>query len=146
MCTPHSTLEIVQNRFTSWHSQEKKLKERLFLDYVEHKISKLHPKATVIKTDDHIRFISAINLTEISLFPIWREGIKDVKKELAEDIDRAIGLLRSNMHKNIYLLYPKSETLAKHIDIKSKELEDGTSTLKIIPYKLCESFRSKLSF
>lgn len=106
-------------------------------------MNKLHPKATVIKTSNHIRFISAVNLTEISLFPIWREDIQDIKKELAEDINRAIGLLKNDMHKNIYLLYPKSKTFTKHIDIKSAEFNGDEHTLKIIPYKLCESFRQK---
>lgn len=37
MCTPLSTLEIVEKRFKSWSKDEKGLKERLFLDYVGRK-------------------------------------------------------------------------------------------------------------
>ncbi len=138
-----STYEILEQREAEVERIVLLQKKKRFSKYIVARISKLHPSATIEESNDFINFTPKSLGHPITIYPIWRENIENIRVEIAEDIELAIERLRAKLHNKIYLIYPKSRYLTKHIEIKSVDI-DSNSELKIVPYKISCKFKKEL--
>eukprot|EP01022_Parablepharisma_sp_SALTPOND_P035432 TRINITY_DN95319_c0_g1_i1.p4 TRINITY_DN95319_c0_g1~~TRINITY_DN95319_c0_g1_i1.p4 ORF type:complete len:123 (+),score=8.74 TRINITY_DN95319_c0_g1_i1:707-1075(+) len=114
------------------------------MEYIARRMRKLHPKAEIKEFGDYISFQPINGYAKITLYPIWKEGIKCIREDLSDDVDLALDKIKSNIHKKIYLVYPKSEHFKKHVEIKSSFINPIDCELKVIPYRLSCSFKKRL--
>ncbi len=109
--------------------------QEAFSKYVFERI-KTRNSSRLITFHGRYILIHGANLEDsLFVYPLWK-SVNEPLEQLSSEIRAAVGDIAKGEKSNIYITYPKTRHLAKHITIKSIALEKMKKSycLKLVPY------------
>ncbi len=108
-----------------------------FEQFVLNKLLKDKKNRIIQQHENSINIIPS-GANKIKVIPYWNM-LNSNNQLINKHIENAIECIKNSSYKNIYLVYPKSDTFNKHMNVKVPELESLKSCeygIKLIPYSL----------
>ena len=114
--------------------------EKIFKNFVSHKVLRSDNSREVYVHPDSIDVISNENSFKTKIFTFWE--LLDMKNlKIDEHVKKAVECIKTSEFKQVYLVYPKNDKFNKHVQVKTQELEADEYEIKLIPYSLRSTLR-----
>ena len=114
--------------------------EKIFKNFVSHKVLRSDGSREVYINNDSIDVISQENNFATKIFTFWQLLDSDDLK-IDEHIQKAVKCIETTEFRQVYLVYPKNDKFNKHIQVKTKNINVDEYEIKLIPYSLRSTLR-----
>lgn len=113
-----------------------------FEQFIVEQLSKIHNDEYIVQDSNSIDVIPNDH-SKIRIFSHW-QMLHPGKRHIDEHIAQAVECIKATSFRQIYIVYPKSRTFTKHIEVKVSELDScGEYRIKIVPYSLRSILRKR---